>query len=88
MTELDITTPDGWIEREPEKAEQQLFVTTETYTYSDIAAVAKGHVAVYPAAEGFDLELYDGSYTFEKVNSHKEAAKKVGSFMNGVSNTL
>jgi len=57
---VEITVPDGWIEREPEQLEQRLFVTKETGGLLGITA--KGHVAYY--ADDV-IEVYkDGEYTF------------------------
>jgi hypothetical protein len=57
----ELTIPDGWIEREPERFEDRLFVTKETGG-GILGIAAKGHVAYY--SDGVIEVFEDGEYTF------------------------
>jgi len=72
----EITVPEGWIEKEPERFESRLFVSEETFQDS---LVTKAHVAYY-ADEGTIEVGEQGEYSFydEAEKSLQEVLCEVG----------
>jgi len=58
----ELTIPDGWIEREPERFEDRLFVSQDVYDNGLYEGVAKLHVAYY--TDGVIEVCNRGRYTF------------------------
>jgi hypothetical protein len=77
---MNITTPDGWVERPPERFEDRLFVTEKVYESGLYEGVAKEHVAVY-VDDGIVEHNDSDRYHFHEKDGEKELAEAVERIM-------
>jgi len=81
MSEINPTVPDHWIQKEPEKFEDLLFVSEETIDSGVLAGMAaKEHIAVY--SDEITIEYYNnGEYNFYSPDTAAEATDRIDALM-------
>jgi len=78
----DVTIADGWIEREPERFEERLWVTEETF--SDGGIIATQHIALYDEDGYISVEWGDrGDVSFFEREDRPSAFSLIEDIMTG-----